>query len=99
MLVPGSHAVVIGVGGLGHMAVQILDALSPATIVAVDRAADKLALATEVGAAVTVHAGEDAAAEVREATRGSGADVVLDFVGSDDTLALAAPRGAYRGRR
>jgi len=89
-LVPGSHAVVIGAGGLGHMAIQLLDALSPATVVAVDRAADKLALATEVGAAVTVEAGEHAAAQVREATRGRGAELVLDLVGSDDTLALAA---------
>ncbi len=43
LLVPGSTAVVIGVGGLGHMAVQILRALSPARIVAVDTSADKLA--------------------------------------------------------
>ncbi|MGN6190231.1 MAG: NAD(P)-dependent alcohol dehydrogenase [Conexibacter sp.] len=96
-LAPGSHAVVIGAGGLGHMAIQILHALSPATIVAVDLAQDKLALAAEVGAAVTVQAGEDAAAQVHEATRGRGAELVLDLVGSDDTLALGAQVGRPEG--
>jgi propanol-preferring alcohol dehydrogenase len=96
-LAPGSHAVVIGAGGLGHMAIQILSALSPATIVAVDRAPDKLALASEVGAAITVRAGADAAAQVREATHGRGAELVLDLVGSDDTLALAAQVGRSEG--
>ena len=54
LLVPGSTAVVIGVGGLGHMAVQILRALSPARVIAVDTSAEKLALAREVGADETV---------------------------------------------
>jgi propanol-preferring alcohol dehydrogenase len=89
-LVPGSTAVVIGVGGLGHMAVQLLRVLSPATIVAVDSSDDKLALAREVGAAHAVHAGDDAAARVRALTGGRGAELVLDHVGADDTLALAA---------
>jgi propanol-preferring alcohol dehydrogenase len=96
-LVPGSHVVVIGAGGLGHMAIQLLAALAPATIVAVDRAEDKLALAREVGAEVTVAAGEDAAEEIREATHGRGAELVLDLVGSDDTLALAAQAGRSEG--
>ncbi|HZV73151.1 MAG TPA: NAD(P)-dependent alcohol dehydrogenase [Conexibacter sp.] len=96
-LVPGSSAVVIGAGGLGHMAIQLLAALAPAQIVAVDLSAEKLALATEVGATVTVQAGEDAATQVREATRGRGAELVLDLVGSDDTLALGAQVGRPEG--
>jgi propanol-preferring alcohol dehydrogenase len=96
-LVPGSSAVVIGAGGLGHMAIQLLAALAPTQIVAVDRADDKLALARELGADTTVHAGPDAAAQVREATRGRGAELVLDLVGSDDTLALAAAVGRPEG--
>jgi propanol-preferring alcohol dehydrogenase len=90
LLVPGSTAVVIGVGGLGHMGVQILRALSPARIVAVDVSADKLRLAREVGADETVEAGENAAAEIRELTAGLGAELVVDMVGSDDSIALAA---------
>jgi alcohol dehydrogenase, propanol-preferring len=96
-LVPGSSAVVIGAGGLGHMAIQLLSALTPARIVAVDRSSEKLALAREVGAEVAVQAGEDAAAQVREATRGRGAELVLDLVGSDDTLALGAQAGRFEG--
>jgi alcohol dehydrogenase, propanol-preferring len=96
-LVPGSTAVVVGVGGLGHMAIQLLRALSPATIVAVDASEEKLALAREVGADHLVHAGDDAAAQVRAHTGGRGAELVLDHVGADDTLALAAAVAAVRG--
>jgi propanol-preferring alcohol dehydrogenase len=87
-LVPGSTALVIGAGGLGHMAIQILSALSPAQIIAVDQSPDSLALATDVGAAHGVLAGDSAAAEVRELTKGRGTDLVLDFVGVDATIAL-----------
>src|SRR5581483_7929980 len=96
-LVPGSTAVVIGVGGLGHMAIQILSALSSARIVAVDTSPEKLALATGVGAEITVEAGEGAAEAIREATRGRGAELVLDLVGSEDTIALAAQCGRFEG--
>ena len=57
VLVPGSTAVVIGVGGLGQMAVQILKALSLARVVAVDTSADKLAVAK---ALAIVTSGSDA---------------------------------------
>ena len=89
-LTPGSHAVVIGAGGLGHLAIQILTALTPATVIAVDTREPALALARQVGAAATVQAGDAAAAEIRDATGGAGADVVLDFVGSAPTIALGA---------
>jgi propanol-preferring alcohol dehydrogenase len=90
LLVPGSTAVVIGVGGLGHMGVQILRALSPARIVAVDISEQKLALAREVGAEETVAAGEGAAEAIRELTGGLGAELIVDMVGSEDSIALAA---------
>jgi propanol-preferring alcohol dehydrogenase len=90
LLVPGSTAVVIGVGGLGHMAVQILRALSPATVIAVDLSADKLRLAREVGADEAVESGEGAAEAIRELTGGLGVELVVDNVGANDTLALAA---------
>jgi alcohol dehydrogenase, propanol-preferring len=89
-LTPGSHAVVIGAGGLGHLAIQILGALSPARVIAVDPRESALTLATEVGAAVAVLAGPDAAAAVIDATDGAGAEVVLDFVGAAATVALGA---------
>jgi len=89
-LTPESTAVVIGVGGLGHVAVQILKATSAARIVAVDNRDGALELAGRCGADLAVAAGDTAAEEIRKATHGRGADVVLDFVGSDQTLALAA---------
>lgn len=89
-LVPGSTAVVIGAGGLGHMAVQILRAVCAATVVAVDTRASALELASRSGADHVVVAGPDAVGQIEDLTRGRGADVVLDVVGSDDTLRLAA---------
>ena len=89
LLVPGSTALVIGAGGLGHMAIQILSAISPAQIIAVDQSEAALALAKTVGASHTVLAGDTAAAEVRDLTKGRGADLVLDFVGVDATIQLA----------
>jgi len=89
LLVPGSTVVVIGVGGLGHMAVQMARELTGAKVVAVDLRADHLDLAKRVGADVGVQAGADAADAIHDATAGRGAEVVLDFVGSDETLALA----------
>ncbi|MEV7330517.1 NAD(P)-dependent alcohol dehydrogenase [Micromonospora sp. NPDC093244] len=89
-LPPGSTAVVIGVGGLGHVGVQILKATTAARVIAVDNRAEALRLATECGADRTVASGPSAAEEIRDATGGRGADVVLDFVGADATLTLGA---------
>jgi propanol-preferring alcohol dehydrogenase len=89
-LAPGATAVVIGVGGLGHVGVQILKATTAARVVAVDSRPEALRLASDIGADLTVAAGDEAAALIRESTGGRGADVVVDCVGSDETLALAA---------
>ncbi|MBJ7328591.1 MAG: NAD(P)-dependent alcohol dehydrogenase [Solirubrobacteraceae bacterium] len=95
---PGSSAVVVGVGGLGHMAVQILRAMTPARIIAVDTSELHLRVAQDAGADQAVLAGPEAADEVRAHTRrGLGAQLVLDVVGSDDTIALAAATVAVEG--
>ena len=88
VLRPGSTAVVIGVGGLGQMAVQILKAISPARVIAVDLSAEKLAVAKTLGADATVVSDERVVEHVRELCSG-GAELVLDVVGSDATLQLA----------
>ena len=88
LLVPGSTAVVIGAGGLGQMAIQILKAVSPARVIAVDLSSEKLAAAQSLGADATVAADERTAEHVRHLTRGAGAELVLDIVGSDATLRL-----------
>jgi propanol-preferring alcohol dehydrogenase len=89
---PGSTCVVIGVGGLGHMAVQILAAITATRIIAVDVEERQLALAKEVGADETVRSDADAAAAIRELVGPppGGADVVIDCVSVDPTLRLGA---------
>jgi propanol-preferring alcohol dehydrogenase len=89
LLGPGSTALVIGVGGLGHLAIQIIATMCPARIVAVDTRSDALRQARDLGAVDGVPAGPAAAQEVMDLTKGRGADVVLDLVGTDDSLALA----------
>ena len=100
LLSPGAWALVIGVGGLGHMAVQLLHAVSAAQVIAVDVDEAKLELAREVGADETVAADESAAARIRELTRGLGPIALFDCVGSDATMALATavvrPGGAIQ---
>ena len=89
-LTPGSTAVVIGVGGLGHLGVQVLRATSAARVIAVDAKDSARDLAKRSGADLVLAPVPDLVSRIREATHGLGADVVLDFVGSDATLATAA---------
>lgn len=89
-LVPGATAVVIGVGGLGQFAVQLLRVLSGATIVAVDTTEEKLALARELGADEGLLSNADTADGIKALTGGQGVEAVLDFVGANPTQALAA---------
>jgi propanol-preferring alcohol dehydrogenase len=88
-LIPGSTVVVIGVGGLGQMAIQVVKAISPARVVAIDVSPEKLAVARSLGADAAVAPDALAVDRVRELTGGAGAELVLDVVGSNETLALA----------
>lgn len=98
LLGPGSTAVVIGAGGLGQMAIQVLKALSGATtVVAVDTSADKLEIATKMGADEAVISGDGAVKRVKDMTGGQGADVVLDLVAVNPTLAMAAQMARVLG--
>lgn len=92
----GKSALVIGLGGLGLVGVQILKALTGATIIATDLKAEAMADAEKFGA-ITVPGGENQAAAIRELTGGHGVDAVFDFVGADPTLALAAATVAQCG--
>jgi propanol-preferring alcohol dehydrogenase len=94
---PDATAVVIGVGGLGHMAVQVLKAISEARIVAVDLRRAALELAQAAGADAVLSADGLTPEDVRYETGHDGAAVVLDFVGNDATLALAARSVAQGG--
>lgn len=85
----GTYAVVIGTGGLGHVGIQILRALSGAQIIALDVTDEKLELAKHVGAHHTVISDEHAADAIREITGGLGVQAVFDFVGAGPTMATA----------
>jgi alcohol dehydrogenase, propanol-preferring len=98
LLGPGSTAVVIGTGGLGQMAIQVLKALSgAATVVAVDTAVAKLETAKKMGADETLLSGDDAVKRVRDITRGQGANLVLDMVGVNPTMQMAAQMSRVLG--
>jgi alcohol dehydrogenase, propanol-preferring len=90
LLVPGSTAVVIGAGGLGQMAIQVLKALSAAaTVIAVDTSPAKLETAKKMGADEALVSGDGAVTLIKDITRGQGANLVLDMVGMKPTLEMA----------
>jgi propanol-preferring alcohol dehydrogenase len=98
LLRPGSTVVVIGVGGLGNLAVQIVVATTASRVIAVDTDESRLAMASARGATNTLLAGSTTAADVVRLTGGLGADLVLDLVGSEVTLRTAADCVATGGR-
>ncbi|TCZ89081.1 NAD(P)-dependent alcohol dehydrogenase [Lysobacter sp. N42] len=91
-LTPDTCAVVIGIGGLGHMAVQLLQALSACTLIACDVDQAKLAHARELGVRHTIDTrdAESAFEAIRAITGPRGAKAVFDIVGSQATVDLAA---------
>lgn len=92
----GKTALVIGLGGLGLLAVQILSALTSARILATDMKPEAIAQAEELGA-VGVPGGEGQVERIRELTDGRGVDAVFDFVGVAPTIATAAASVAVQG--
>lgn len=94
-MVGDATVVTIGLGGLGHMALQILAATTGARVIALDTDPEKLAFAETHGADLALPSDANAAARILEETGGKGADVVFDFVGVQPTvdLALAVVRG------
>ncbi len=80
LLYPGTKAVVIGAGGLGHIAIQCLKALTPAEIIVVDTSEPALKLAERIGADHGVLADGAEVDVVKDMTDGAGAEAVIDFV-------------------
>jgi NAD+-dependent secondary alcohol dehydrogenase Adh1 len=100
LLWPGTKAVVIGAGGgLGHIGIQSLKALTPAEIVAVDVSEQALELAGQLGAEHTVLVDGSQVEQVLALTDGEGAEVVIDFVGEkgaiEDGVAMLRRAGTY----
>ena len=98
LLYPGTSAVVIGAGGLGHIGIQCIAALTAADLTVVDRNPDALKLAEQLGAARTVGADGSHVAAVQELTKG-GAHVVFDFVAEqgaeNEGWAMTRRAGSY----
>jgi NAD+-dependent secondary alcohol dehydrogenase Adh1 len=99
LLYPGTTCVLVGAGGLGHIGIQCLAALTATNIVVVDRNPAALKLAEQLGAHHTVVADGGQIAAVQELTDGAGADVVLDFVAEqgaeNDSFAMTRSGGSY----
>jgi NAD+-dependent secondary alcohol dehydrogenase Adh1 len=94
----GSTTVVIGVGGVGHIGLQLVKVLgSGGRVIGVDTDERRRRLARELGADDVLGAEADVAGGVRELTNGAGADVVFDFVGTDATHSLGLEVLARRG--
>ena len=87
VLGPGTRAVVIGAGGLGHIGIQCLKAMTPCEIIVVDPNEKALALAGEMGADHTVKVeGKSHIETVRDLTDGLGAEAIIDFVGENGAV-------------
>jgi NAD+-dependent secondary alcohol dehydrogenase Adh1 len=99
VLGPGTTAVVIGAGGLGHIGIQCLKALTATEIVVVDPSEQALALASELGAHHTIKADGSQRDVVADITGGTGAEAIIDFVGEkgaiQDGIAMVQDGGFY----
>jgi NAD+-dependent secondary alcohol dehydrogenase Adh1 len=99
LLGPGTRAVVIGAGGLGHIGIQCLRALTSAEVIVTDPNEDALALAREVGAHHTVKVDGSHVQAVQEITDGVGAEAIIDFVGEKgavgDGIAMLRNGGSF----
>lgn len=96
---PGDRCVVIGAGGLGHIGIQVLKAISAAELIVVDRNPDAVKLAVTIGADHGVIADGTHIDQVLDLTGGEGAETVIDFVGeggaTKDGLAMLRRAGDY----
>jgi NAD+-dependent secondary alcohol dehydrogenase Adh1 len=90
LLYPGTTVIVIGAGGLGHIGIQCLVAMTSARIIVVDPNEKARALAKELGADEVVADGDGLT---------DSAQVVLDFVGEQGAekagLAMTKRAGSY----
>jgi NAD+-dependent secondary alcohol dehydrogenase Adh1 len=84
---PGDVCVMIGAGGLGHIGIQVMKAVSAVTLVVVDRNPAAVKLALELGADHGIVADGSQIAEVEKLTAGKGAEAVIDFVGEGGSTA------------
>jgi NAD+-dependent secondary alcohol dehydrogenase Adh1 len=96
---PDGTAVIIGAGGLGHVGIQALRALSPVRIIVVEVSDVARRLAEDVGADEVLDGGDAPVERVQKLTGGRGAHAVLDFVAEGEVpgqaMAMLRPGGTY----
>lgn len=96
---PADRCVVIGAGGLGHIGIQVLKALTASELIVIDRSAAALELAAALGADHTVIADGSHVEAVLRLTGGVGAEAIIDFVGeggsTSDGVQMLRPAGDY----
>jgi len=82
--------VVVGAGQIGLFAIQAVRVKGAGTIIALDMKEERLALARQLGADVTIISGKgDVAAEMRRAVGRPDADAVLEAVGTEASVQVA----------
>jgi len=89
LLSPDSTVLVIGLGGLGHMAVEIIKHVTAARVIGTDPNPAARKLAEERGADMLLDSSEDTLKTVLEAVGPRRVDAVLDFVGMKATVEMA----------
>ena len=99
ILPAGTRCVVVGCGGLGHIGIQCLRAMSPVEIIAADVSEEACKLAEQTGADHVIEAGGGVVDRVLSLTDGRGAEAVLDFVGEhgvpEQVPGMLAQGGTY----
>jgi NAD+-dependent secondary alcohol dehydrogenase Adh1 len=99
VLGPGARVVVIGAGGLGHIGIQCLRAMTAAEIIVIDPSDAALALARELGSDHAIKVDDTQVDQVKQLTDGLGAEAIVDFVGEkgaiEDGTAMVRDGGFY----
>src|SRR2546426_2827100 len=86
-LKPDDNVVIVGSGGLGLMAIQLVKAVTGANMIAIDLDDQKLDVAKKNGANITINSKrEDPVKAIAELTDKLGADAVIDFVNASKTV-------------
>src|SRR5205823_7239075 len=99
VLGPGARVVVIGAGGLGHIGIQCLKAMTAAEIIVIDPSDAALSLARELGSDHAIKVDCTQVDQVKQLTDGLGAEAIIDFVGEkgaiEEGIAMVRDGGFY----
>ena len=87
---PGSIAVVVGDGAVGLLAVLSANQMGAERIIVMSRHESRQKLAREFGATdIVTERGDEGIAQIKELTKGIGADSVLECVGTQESMMQA----------